>query len=61
MKCRSIEVVQASEVAPYGTITVVMKDGNTVILDRLETGWEHVGQYARVVSSSDVTIVRFWL
>lgn len=60
MDCRAIEIVQASTSAPYGTLEVEMADGQIVELTRLETGWEHIGQFVRLVSSSGINIARFW-
>lgn len=57
---RSIEIVVADTVSPYGTMTVEMQDGNQVVLDYLETGYEHVGQFRRIVSSSGIDIIRLW-
>jgi hypothetical protein len=58
---RSFEIVVADTVSPYGTLTVIMSDGNEVILDYLETGYEHVGQFVSIVSSSGIDILRLWL
>jgi hypothetical protein len=58
---RSFEVVVADTASPYGTLTVTMADGEQVILDYLETGYEHVGQFVRIESSSGIDIIRLWL
>lgn len=61
MACRSIEIVQAAEAAPYGSMVVTMADGTAPPLRRLQDGWEHVGQYVRIESTDDINIIRCWL